>query len=113
MNAAHVMVDLDQASRGMVLSDAILDQQGQVLLAEGTILTEATLAALSRHEVAMLPIALPAGATLPVDAAAVTARIGYIFRGDGFELDAGPFDTATSLLHRYILDYRLGLEVAP
>jgi hypothetical protein len=113
MNAAHVMVALDQASAGMVLSDDILDQQGQVLLAEGTVLTRATLAALARHEVAMLPIAPPASATPPVDAAAVAARVAYIFRGDGSELDAGPFDTATSLLHRYILDYRLGHEVAP
>jgi len=113
MNAAHVMVDLGHASAGMVLSDAILDQQGQVLLAEGTVLTLAMLAALSRHEVAMLPIALPASATPPVDAAAVTARVRYIFRGDGSERDAGPSDTATSLLHRYILDYRLGQEAAP
>jgi len=113
MNAAHVMIALDQASAGMVLSDAILDQQGHVLLAEGTVLTPATLAALARHEVAMLPVALPASAAPPVDAAAVTARVAYIFRGDGSELDAGPSHTATSLLHRYILDYRLGHEAAP
>ena len=113
MHPAHHMVDLEQASAGMVLSDAILDQQGQVLLAEGTVLTEATIAALARHDIAMVPIAVSADATPPVDAAAVTARVAYIFRGDGSELDAGPFDTATSLLHRYILDYRLDREVAP
>jgi len=113
MGAAHQMVDLDKASAGMVLSDAILDQQGQVLLAEGTVLTEATLAALARHDIAMVPIALSAEAAPPVDAAAIVARIDYLFRGDGSESHAGPLDTATALLHRYIIDYRLGHEVAP
>jgi hypothetical protein len=113
MNAPHQMVSLDKASPGMILSDAILDQQGQVLLAQGTVLTDTTLAALARHDVAMVPVAVPADAAPPVDAAAITARIDYLFRGDGSELDAGPFDTATALLHRYITDYRLGGEVAP
>lgn len=113
MNAAHQMVSLDRASPGMVLSDAILDQQGQVLLVQGAVLTDATLAALARHDVAMVPIALPADATPPIDEAAITARIDYLFRGNGAELDAGPFDTATALLHRYITDYRLDREVAP
>ena len=113
MNTAHQMVGLDKASPGMILSDAILDQQGQVLLAQGTVLTDATIAALARHDIAMLPIALTAEATPAIDAAAVKARVDYLFRGDGSELDAGPFDTATSLLHRYILDYRLDREVAP
>jgi hypothetical protein len=113
MNAPHQMVSLDKASPGMILSDAILDQQGQVLLAHGTILTDATLAALARHDVTMVPIVMPADATPPLDVAAITARIDYLFRGDGSELDAGPFDTATALLHRYITDYRLDREVAP
>jgi hypothetical protein len=113
MNAAHQMVSLGKARPGMILSDAILDQQGQVLLAQGIVLTDATIAALGRHDVTMLPIAMEADAAPPVDVPAATARIGYLFRGDGSELDAGPFDTATSLLHRYILDYRLDREVTP
>ena len=113
MHAAHQMVSLANARPGMILSDAILDQQGQVLLADGTVLTDATIAALARHDVTMLPIAMEAAATPPVDVAAVTARVDYLFRGDGSELDAGPLDTATALLHRYILDYRLDREVAP
>lgn len=113
MNAAHHMVSLDQATAGMTLSDAIIDQQGQVLLAQGTVLTASTIAALARHDIAMLPIAVEGAAAPAVDVAAVTARIAYLFRGDGSELDAGPFDTATAILHRYIADYRLGHEVAP
>lgn len=113
MHAAHQMVSLANTRPGMILSDAILDQQGQVLLAEGTVLMDATIAALARHDVTMLPIAMEAAATPPVDVAAVTARIDYIFRDDGSESDAGPSDTATALLHRYLLDYRLDREVAP
>lgn len=113
MNTAHHMVGLDQATPGMTLSDAILDKQGQVLLAQGTVLTASTLAALARHEVVMLPIAVAGEPAPPVDVAAVTARLAYIFRGDGSALDAGLFDTATALLHKYVLDHRLGHEVAP
>lgn len=112
MNAAHHMVSLDQATPGMVLSDAILDQQGQVLLAQGTVLTATTLAALGRHDVTMLPIAVIGDITgTTVDAAAVTARLAYLFRGTGAGPDTGPSDTATSLLHQYVLAYRLDDEV--
>jgi len=113
MNAAHHMVSLDKATAGMVLSDAILDQQGQVLLAEGTVLTTATIAGLARHDIAMLPIAAMDEPSPPIDVAAITARLAFLFRGDGSELDAGPADTATAVLHRYITDYRLEREVAP
>ena len=113
MNAAHQMVSLDKAEAGMALSDAILDQQGQVVLAQGTILTVATIAALARHDIAMLPIAVNGDAIAAVDVAAVTARIAYLFRGDGSAFDAGPAATATAILHRHIEDYRLGREVAP
>lgn len=113
MNAAHQMVSLDRAKAGMTLSDDILDHQGQVLLAHGTILTAATIAALARHDVDMLPIAVSDAAAPAIDVAAVTARIAYLFRGDGSEPDAGPSDTATAILHRYIADYRLDREVAP
>ena len=104
MHAAHEMISLDKALPGMTLSDAILDQQGKILLSEGTILTASTIAALGRHEVAMLPIML-AGVPAPVvDVAAMTARLAYIFRGD----DAG---TATAILRHCIEDYRLPREV--
>ena len=113
MNAAHHMVSLDQATAGMVLSDDILDQQGQVLLAQGTVLTASTIAALARHDIAMLPIANTGEPEPAIDVAAVSARVDHLFRGHGAGPDAGPADTATSILHRYIADYRLGREVAP
>lgn len=107
MHTAHQMVSLDKASAGMILSDAILDRHGQVLLAPGTVLTSATIASLSRHEVAMVPIALPAQETPPVDVAAVRARLDHLFRGNTDLM------SATTLLQGCITVYRLGEEVAP
>ncbi|WP_332877315.1 hypothetical protein [Massilia sp. S19_KUP03_FR1] len=108
MNAPHQLVSLERATAGMVLSDAILDQQGQVLLAQGTVLTTATIAGLARHDIAALPIVVT-GAVVPEPTeAAVTARLDYLFRG----ATATP-DSATAILHGYIADFRLGREVAP
>jgi hypothetical protein len=112
MNAPHRMVSLEDAVPGMALSDAILDQQGQVLLAQGTVLTPSMLAALKRHDVAMLPIAVQAIDAPAPDLAAVAARVAYLFRAAGREPDDGPADTATAVLHRYIAAYRLEPEVA-
>ena len=117
MNAAHQMIELGKASAGMVLSDAILDRQGQVLLPAGTVLTHSTIAALARHDVAMLPIAIAGESKPQLDAAAITARLAHLFRGDGADIaarpDTGPAATANALLHHYIADYRLERTVAP
>lgn len=115
MNAAHQMVSLEDASPGMALSDAILDHQGQVLLAQGTVLTAPMIVSLGRHDVAMLPIAISASETPAPNLEAVAARVAYIFRAGGTEPAPGPADTATAVLHRYIAAYRLEpeAEVAP
>lgn len=109
MNAAHQMVSLEDASPGMALSDAILDHQGQVLLAQGTVLTAPMIASLGRHDVAMLPIAISASETPAPDLAAIAARVAYLFRADAQDA-TGPADTATAVLHRYIAAYRLEPE---
>jgi hypothetical protein len=101
------MVSLDRANAGMILSDAILDKHGQTLLAQGTVLTQATIASLRRHDVVMVPIALPAEATPPVDVAVVAARLAHLFRGNTDCM------SATALLQGCITVYRLGDEVAP
>lgn len=113
MNAAHQMVSLDNATAGMTLSDAILDKQGQILLAQGTVLTDSMLAALARHDIPVVPIAVADEAAQVVDAAAVTERLAYLFRGHDAGDGTGPRDTATMLLHRYVADYRLGREAMP
>lgn len=98
---------------GMVLSDVLLDRQGQVLLPQGAILTAAIIALLPRHGIDRLAVLrsedeLPALPT--IDEAAVTARLAQLFR----HCDAA--DTAhaaSAALHAYLLDYRLEREVAP
>ena len=51
MTSRSEQLELDKVSAGMVLSDDLLDSQGQILLPQGTSLTEATLASLRRHDV--------------------------------------------------------------
>lgn len=106
MNAAHQLVSLDKATPGMTLSDAVLDQQGKVLLPEGTVLTESTIASLGRHDIATLAITVSGAVDTVIDAAAITARLEHLFRGD-------PSGTANSLLQQYLADYRLEHKVAP
>jgi hypothetical protein len=106
MSTAHQLVSLETATAGMILSDDILDQQGQVLLAQGTVLTAATIAALGRHDIALLPIAVSGVVETVIDEAAVTARLDYLFRGN----DPA---TANAILHGYIVDFRLERGVAP
>jgi hypothetical protein len=108
MNATHHLISLETATAGMVLSDDILDQQGHVLLAQGTVLTTATMVALARHDIALLPIVVSGEVAPEADEGTVSARLDYLFRGA-----AATPDSATAILHRYIEDFRLGHEVAP
>ena len=108
MSAAHQLVSLDMATAGMVLSDAVLDQQGQVLLAQGTVLTAGTLAALARHDIAALPVVVSGVVAPEPDPGEISARLDYLFRGAA----AAP-DSASAILHGYIADFRLAREVAP
>jgi hypothetical protein len=108
MSPAYKLTELSEAQPGMVLAEVLLDRQGQVLLAQGTVLTESMLASLARHDVAMLPI-LAADTAPPSPApAAVQARLDHIFRKTGDD-DAGRW--ATGLLRRYVQAYRLGQEL--
>jgi hypothetical protein len=108
MSAAYQLIALSQARPGMVLSDVLLDRQGQVLLPQGAVLTEAALVSLARHGVAMVPIQDDAAGS--ADPAAVQARLDHLFRkNDRDDND----DWATGILRRYVEDYRLGREVAP
>lgn len=106
MSTAHQLVSLETATAGMILSDDILDQQGKVLLPQGAVLTASNIAALGRHDIALLPIAVSGTPAAVIDEAAVTARLDYLFRGT----DA---DSANAILHHYIADFRLEREVAP
>jgi hypothetical protein len=92
----------------MVLSDELLDQQGQVLLPKGAVLTARTIALLPGHGIEALAV-LRADALdspgAPVDEAAIERRIAHLFRQHDPSLE---HDWATALLRRYLTDFRLG-----
>ena len=106
MTASNQHLMLAQVQAGMVLSDELLDLQGQVLLPQGTILTAAMLALMPRHGVEILPI-LVGGAfdeKQVVDREQHQKRIAHLFRKHEPGNDA---DWATGLLRSYITDFRL------
>lgn len=109
MSDSYELVPLAHLYPGMVLADALLDAQGNVLLAEGAVLGEATILSLSRHGVGAAPIRRAAPLSQP-DPAAVQERLDRLFRRNERDEHA---DWATGLLRRYVEDYRLRREVAP
>lgn len=106
MTGGYKLIARAAAQPGMVLSDVLLDAQGQVLLPQGAVLTEATLAALGRHGIEMLPIAVAAGDGDPGQA---RARLDHLFRNNDRNDDA---DWATTVLRGFVEHYRLGQETA-
>ncbi|VXC54787.1 hypothetical protein [Massilia sp. 9I] len=109
MSDSYELVALAHLYPGMVLADALLDAHGNVLLAEGMALNEATIGSLARHGIAAAPIVRAAPVSAP-DPAAIQARVDHVFRHNDRD-DHG--DWATGLLRRYVEDYRLRREVAP
>ena len=85
MTAAYQLVALADVRPGMVLSDVLLDRQGQVLLPDGAVLTAAIIALMPAHGIDMLSVRRADEASLPppVDVAAVRARLEHVFRRQG------------------------------
>jgi len=109
MTSGMHLTPLTDVRPGMTLSDVLLDDKGNVLLAQGVVLTEAMLGSLARHGVDALPILRAADDAAPaIDPAAVQARLDVLFRGNDREDHA---DWATGILRRYVEDYRLQREV--
>jgi hypothetical protein len=101
----HRQLALADLRPDMVLSDDLLDPQGQTLLPKGTVLTRHAIDAMHRHEVVSVPIVI--GELTPEEIAArrqhARERLSRLFRLPGqTEADA--------LLYRYIRDFRLGEE---
>ena len=110
MNSAYQHLALADVRPGMVLSDVLLDEQGQVLLPQGAVLTAAIIALLPRHGVEMLAVLRGRRrrrAPAP-DQAALQARLAHLFRNNDIDNND---DWATGILHRYMEDYRLGREI--
>ena len=110
MSGPFHLTPLAETRPGMVLSDVVRDGKGNVLLAQGIVLTESMLASLGRHGIDMLPILQATPEPLPIDPEAVQARLDHIFRKHDRH-DLG--DWATGILRRYVEDYRLQREVNP
>lgn len=106
MNAQFALMPLAEVRPGMILSDVVRDERGNVLLSQGVVLTDTLLASLARHGIAALAIHLPEqdAAAPAIDAAAVQARLDHLFR-DNVRDDHN--DWATGILRRYVEDYRL------
>lgn len=112
MTGNYQQLTLAAVRPGMVLSDVLLDVQGHVLLPQGTVLTEAMLALMPRHGIAVLPIVRDE-VTPEAEAAKLEhhqARIARLFRKNDPDSDS---DWATATLRRFIADFRLGVEETP
>jgi len=104
MSVPYHLTPLAETRPGMVLCDVVRDAKGNVLLAQGIVLTEAMLGSLARHGVDMLPILQAVPAPPPIDPEAVQDRLDHLFRKHDRD-DLG--DWATGILRRYVEDYRL------
>ena len=112
MNAAYQHLALADVKPGMLLSDELLDKQGQVLLPAGALLTAAIIALLPSHGVTVLAIRCDALAveTAPAtDPGALETRLARLFRKNDID---DQNDWATGILRRYVEDYRLDREIA-
>lgn len=103
----HIL--LSAAKPGMILSDAVLDTKGNVLLPKGTLLNDGMLASLLRHQIATVVIAGGEVSTEVerTERAEHSARVDHLFRQPGStNLLAPPCSAASNLLHQYILHFR-------
>lgn len=112
MTSNYHQLTLAEVRPGMVLSDVLLDVQGHVLLPQGAVLTEAMLALMPRHGIAVLPILKEEVSPEAVQATLEyhAARIAHLFRKNDADSDS---DWATSLLRRFVSDFQLGPQEIP
>lgn len=104
MSPIHKQLTLAEVTPGMVMSDDLLDPQGQVLLPKGATLTERTIESLRRrHDVVSLRIVM-GELTLEEEIAQrihFQTRLARLFR----RLDDSE---ANGTLQRYIRNFRVG-----
>ena len=108
MTAKYQHLALAQVHPGMVLSDELLDAHGHVLLPQGTMLTEAMLAAMPRHAIETLPILTapaPAGFDHEPDRGLRQRRLSRLFRKHDPAMDG---ERATGELRHFVEHFRLG-----
>lgn len=110
MSAKHQHLALEQVTPGMILSDQLLGLQGQVLLPQGTVLTESMLANLPRHGIEMLPVLVEEQLS-PQQRDAARAvrmeRLAQLFRKHPADDEA---QTATGVLYHLMSAYRASAD---
>jgi hypothetical protein len=115
MSSAYQHLALADVRPGMVLSDVLLDRQGQVLLPQGAVLTAPIIALLPRHGIEALAVLRQDAdsAEAAPDYAMLQQRLAHLFRHNDIDKhDAvNHDDSATSMLRRYMEDYRLRREI--
>ena len=108
MAASHKQLPLDQVIPGMVLSDQICNALGTVLLAQGSVVTEAILQSLHRHKIESLPILFEV--TSEQNAAQELAeqlqRAQYLFRKHDLSNADDPNADASPHLFNLVKRYR-------
>jgi hypothetical protein len=112
MSAAYQHLALSDVKPGMILSDELLDQQGQVLLPKGARLTAKIISLLPGHGIDMLAV-LRAPGDDPgnvLDHSVIERRLAHLFRKNA---SSGGPESATDILQRYISNFRLEREVEP
>lgn len=110
MNGAYRMTLLAEVRPGMMLGEVLRDGKGNVLLAQGMVLSEGMLASLARHGIEMLPILAAGRPEAAIDPGRVQERLDRVFR----KHERGNHsDWATGILRQYVEDFRLGRKVQP
>lgn len=121
MQNHYRQLPLNAAAAGMVLSDAVLDTKGHILVPKGAVLTTAMLLALDRHEIEVIAVVSAEELAEDDEPERVQRcqRVERLFRKpspfpgsispDGETSPSLSFEsspTATDVLHRYILNFR-------
>ncbi len=105
MASNSVQIRIAQAEPGMVLSEDLLDHQGQVLLPKASVLSESLIKGLHRHDITA--ICILGAQSSPEEQARTTAkhaqRIAVLFR------QVAPDAVGVSnALRSYVRSFRLG-----
>jgi hypothetical protein len=112
MTGSYRHLPLAEVQPGMVLSDELLDKQGQVLLPAGAVLTEKMLERMPGHGIASLAVvddAPPDPVKTQAEREAQLARIAVLFRRH--DPDDGE-DWASQALRALVTEFRVGKEAA-
>lgn len=103
MTNRSVQLPLSELAPGMVLSDDLRDSWGNILLPQGSKLTEVTLEALKRYEIATLPIL-----SEELSEAEQVARLEHQLQRLGVLFRKSADDKAAHLLMQNIRNFRQG-----